>query len=289
MSGTGNGKGIFELLDSMDRRILAWVLMVVIAIPFLSPLGIPITISQPVLDYEDRINELEPGSAILIAISLTPSSAEELGPGCQATMEFLTQTYPDNHEGGKLKIIAVIPGAQSLIVWEEFAQPVIDRSTYEYEVDYVKLGFVSGGETTVARLAEDIKGLLPTDFYGNDLDGMPMMENINDYNDISLAISWDASEQTQHYVKHWASKGVPVGGVVVATMVPTLTTFYMSGDMFGFIGGSRGSAEFEYLINKPGAAIALTDTLSLSHLYLILLVILGNLGYFMKRLGGKEQ
>jgi hypothetical protein len=68
-------------------------------------------------------------------------------------------------------------------------------------------------------------------------------------------------------------------------MVPMMTTFWRAGDMVGFLGGSRGSAEMELLIGEPGAALATTDTLSLSHVYLILLIIIGNLGYIIKRLG----
>ena len=50
--------------------------------------------------------------------------------------------------------------------------------------------------------------------------------------------------------------------------------------MIGILGGLRGGAEYEILINKPGASVAKMDSESISHLYIIALIIIGNIGYF---------
>jgi hypothetical protein len=141
----------------------------------------------------------------------------------------------------------------------------------------------------IARLAEDVPSLIATDNFGEPIENIPVMEGIDDYTDISLIVPWDASEMAAHVVKHWASKGVPVGSIVVGGMVPTMTTFWRADNMVGFIGGSRGSAELELLIGRPGSALATTDTLSLSHSYLIILIIIGNIGYVIRRFGGEKE
>lgn len=278
----------FEKLESIDRRILAWILIFVIAFPYLNPLGIPIEITEPASGFYDTMDALEPGSAVMIVISLTPSSAEEVGAGCTAMVDYLANKYPASHGGEKLKLLLLMASGQGLIVWENFGAAPLDASDYVYGEDYVNLGFISGGETMIARMADDISSLVGTDNFGTPLKDIPMMSDINDYNDIALIVPWDASEMASHVVKHWATKGVDVGSIIVGGMVPTMTTFMKAGDMVGFIGGSRGSAELELLIGEPGSGLATTDTLSLSHLYLIILIIIGNIGYVVKKMGGNK-
>jgi hypothetical protein len=47
--------------------------------------------------------------------------------------------------------------------------------------------------------------------------------------------------------------------------------------------GLTVSAEYEILLEKPGLAVAGVDAVSTSHVYVTLLVIVGNLAYFMTR------
>jgi hypothetical protein len=57
----------------------------------------------------------------------------------------------------------------------------------------------------------------------------------------------------------------------------------------GFIGSARAAAEFESLINKPGEAAVTTDTLSTSHLWLVILIIIGNIGFILERSSSPEE
>jgi hypothetical protein len=57
-----------------------------------------------------------------------------------------------------------------------------------------------------------------------------------------------------------------------------------SGEMKGLIPGLRGAAEYEKLINKPGAATQLMDAQSMAHVVIVFFMALGNMGYAARRL-----
>ncbi|MFQ6003090.1 MAG: hypothetical protein ACE5KJ_05025, partial [Candidatus Zixiibacteriota bacterium] len=59
--------------------------------------------------------------------------------------------------------------------------------------------------------------------------------------------------------------------------------FLASGQIVGLLGGLKGAAEYEILIQKPGMGQRGMDAQSVSHLVIILLVILGNTSYFLRR------
>ncbi len=59
--------------------------------------------------------------------------------------------------------------------------------------------------------------------------------------------------------------------------------YYDSGQIIGFLGGLKGAAEYEVLNGIPGSGVEGMDAQTIAHLFMILLVILGNLGYFLER------
>jgi len=72
-------------------------------------------------------------------------------------------------------------------------------------------------------------------------------------------------------------------------MAPGLYPLLRSGQINGLIGGLRGAAEYETLIDQKGRAIAGMDAQSATHLAIIVLVIICNIFYFLLRKQGKQQ
>jgi hypothetical protein len=59
--------------------------------------------------------------------------------------------------------------------------------------------------------------------------------------------------------------------------------YYLSGDEFGLVAGSRGAAELEALTGYKGDATTTMDSISVSHILLILAIILANIGMWAIR------
>jgi hypothetical protein len=76
-----------------------------------------------------------------------------------------------------------------------------------------------------------------------------------------------------------------LGGGCTGVMAPGLYPLLRSGQINGLIGGLRGAAEYESLIDQKGKAVAGMDAQSATHLAIIVLVIMCNLFYFSLRHG----
>jgi len=59
--------------------------------------------------------------------------------------------------------------------------------------------------------------------------------------------------------------------------------YHDSGQIVGFLGGLKGAAEYEALVGAPGEGIRGMDAQTISHLFIVLMIILGNVGYAMTR------
>ncbi|MGC4096197.1 MAG: hypothetical protein QM706_03695 [Nitrospira sp.] len=72
-------------------------------------------------------------------------------------------------------------------------------------------------------------------------------------------------------------------------MAPGLYPLLRSGQINGLIGGLRGAAEYESLIDRKGKAVAGMDAQSATHVAIIALVIMCNVFYFSHRRASQAQ
>ena len=56
-----------------------------------------------------------------------------------------------------------------------------------------------------------------------------------------------------------------------------------TGQLQGMLTGLKGASEYELLLEKAGFATSASASLSLSHLLILVLIFLGNLGMFLER------
>ena len=80
-----------------------------------------------------------------------------------------------------------------------------------------------------------------------------------------------------------AQYDIPVGAGVTAVMAPKMYSFVEAKQMTGLLGGMKGTAEYEKLVGAPGTATRGMDAQSAAHLLIIFFVLIGNLGFFLKK------
>ncbi len=71
-------------------------------------------------------------------------------------------------------------------------------------------------------------------------------------------------------------------------MAPNYYNYLQSGQIFGLIGGLRGAAEYEELVNHPGKAVRGMFVQSIAHLLIVAFIILGNVTYIIERRRGRK-
>jgi hypothetical protein len=198
------------------------------------------------------------------------------GSGAIATLNLLL-TRP-------VKVIIWSTQAEATGLWPLLESKLIIPEGVEYGVDWVYFGFVAGQESGLAQLAADLSSP-GSDYYGTPLDEMPIMEGVNDYSDVSLVIQNGASGAwPKFYVRQWS---VPFKTplALIQTPVNTLMNlpFRAAGQINWVIWANVGGAELESILGYKGWGTANTDAQNLIHVYTMLLVVIGNIGFHMSR------
>ena len=270
---------IWDKLQNVDRRIFSWILFVLLMIPFVNPIGLPVKVTPPTSDLYDGITapNVEPGDVAIVNFGFGVSAWPECLPGTVVCVKALFR------EG--VKLIFMGPHTDVSLSWAQVQSKASnDFATKEYGVDYVYLGYITGGDSAIAQLASSIRSVYPTDAYGTSLDNIPMMENVDGWEDIELVLSSDTGDWGYYFLTQWQSTyGTRLAEIGIAMLGSSDMPRYLAGNYFGLSIGSRGGAELEMLIGEPDDATVAMDSISVSHLYIVLVVILGNIGYFASK------
>jgi hypothetical protein len=271
-------------LADIDRRVFYWILFIALMVPFLSPIGFPITIAPNTQDLYDGMtgDQVDEGEVWIINFGYGVSAWSECHPAVTVCTKALFR------EGAK--IIFIGPHYDVELTYNKLQDTCReDFATKEYGVDYVFLGYFTGGESVVAQLASDIASVFPQDHFGTPIGDIPMMDGVEDVHDIDGVLSSDTGDYGGHFMTQWQGPyGTKLAEVGIAMNGSTDLPRWQAGNFFGVSVGSRGGAELELLIGELGEATTAMDSISVSHLLLVLAIIIGNLGTITEKLGGKE-
>jgi hypothetical protein len=272
---------LLQRLSQIDRRVFYWILFIALMIPFLNPIGFPITIAENTQDLYDGItgDQVEPGEVWIINFGYGVSAWPECHPGVTVCTKALFR------EDAKLIFMGVHYDVD--LTYNYLQDTVPDFADKEYGVDYVFLGYSINSETTCAQLASNIKSVYPEDHFGTPVSQIPLMEGIDDYSDIDGVLSSDTGDYGGFFMTQWQTAyGTKLAEIGIAMNGSTDVPRWQAGNYFGLSIGSRGGAELEALINEPGEATVAMDSISVSHLLIVIAVILANVGVLSEKWSG---
>jgi hypothetical protein len=271
----------------MDRRwIFASVAIITLAFMTVN-LRLPVIPTEQARGVYEAIESLPPGARVHLSIDYGPGSEAELWP-MQIVM--LRQLFRHN-----AKVIC-----SSL--WTD-GPPMIERGfrevlrelekegiTRKYGTDFVNLGFKAGDRVAIAKIASSFKETFPLDAKGNRTADLPIMQGWDNYKDVNLLITLAVGDPgAPEYIQQAQSRyGVKMVAGVTAVISPQLYPFYQSKNLKGFLGGLAGAAEYEVLAKEPGLAIRGMNVQSAVHLFIVVMVLLGNLAALLLRLRGER-
>jgi hypothetical protein len=156
---------------------------------------------------------------------------------------------------------------------------------YEYGVDYIHLGFIPGGEPSLAAFLADIRGTVTTDFDNNqDLDSYPIMQGVNHATDFYLVV--DSTTQGTLQEGFIRQISFPFEGVnlIIVTSGGTQLEPYFPDQIQGLLYPMpQGGAEIEYLVGIPGPSTAQIALLFTAAIFYVGAIGLGNIAYFLRR------
>lgn len=276
----------WEKFGSIDPRWIYLGMAVLLTFPVLSPLGLAITIDQettvPIFNWVESLN---PGDIVFADVSFSGGSEGELGPQLQAWFRHCLQ------KGVKVVWVAQWNTGERLgyNICSEVAQKLEDEGIHtEYGVDWVYVGWKAGGTTMWRNMQLDFwDACAKTDMLGNSFEDLPLMEKVRKWDKQTckgIMLFTAGSPGVPTYTTYFQDYDIYLGDVAV--QVPGNMNLLRSGQIKGMLCGLPGAAQYEILLEKPGKAVKLMDAQSLGHLWIIVLVILGNIGFYMRRKSG---
>jgi len=270
-----NDKTILWRILNLDRRILYILTIALMSWVLIKPIGLPIQVDEINRNYYDTIESLPPGSIVFASLDIEAGMWGEIGPQMIATLQHLMNK--------DVKFIQVcFYRADGQFVFETMVLPKVNQQDKVYGVDWVNFGYIEGHETAMSAFANNFH--LPVkDAYGNMLEDLPIMDELNDMNDIDLYIDMAGGDVMQAFRQFVVPYDTYTLAGIQASNAPEMQIYIDSGDVHGMLNGLAGAAQYEYLLGKPGLAIKGTDALSVISIYLFILITITNISYVIQR------
>lgn len=271
---------MFERLQTIDRRIIYLLLILVIALALLKPIGLPVKVGDNTKAMFNAIDALPPGSVLWIGMDLGVSTKAEQYPMVTA---LLNHAFQKN-----LKVVAFAMWTQGGQIFQQLVTPVAKKYNKQEGVDYLNIGYKPGNEMALRAMVSDINtGAAGVDQNGKPLSSSPLGQQVKkltaEY--VNFIVDVAAGDPgTTAYLQYVSTpEKIPMAPAVVNVSVPSEMPYVQSGQYKGMMGGLRGAAEYEILAKAPGAAAAGMDSQSLGAALIVLFIIFGNIGYLASR------
>jgi len=252
--------------------LLAAVLIPIFA-PNLVPGGDAVPVAQPVADFAQRVQTLQPGTVVLLSLDYDPSVSTELDWPVREVVDDLKT------RGVRLLVMSTTPTGPGLAARMGLGETA------------TLLGYLPGQEMGLQRMATNLSGAFLVDYQGREIQASAL--GVQSLADVALIIT---AASSQDAVRWWVEQvgtqtDTPICAIVSAAAEPPVRPYYASGQLSGLVSGWVGGLAYRQeaapgtpLDTEGKAAIAAQ---SLGHLAIVVLIVLGNLAYWGKRLLGR--
>lgn len=316
-------ENIWSRMLNLDRRWIFLFIGVVCIVPFFIPFGLPVIPTQHVISIFDYIEGLGPENAIFVSFDFDPGTDPENMPMAVAVTRhafarhipvFFTANAP-LAQGMLESGFAYVTNPHSedyfhVVTWPEWApyreMGITERDQLEaaWEADgnvlpanaagwvfegrdFAKLGYLPYFSLVILGMTSSIAAQYPEDMSGNPLAEMPMLQEHKSLREVDLATTFAGSAACMWWVTYAREKiGLPVAFGVTAVSATDYTIYIQSGQLVGQMGGLRGAAEYEVLLQQkgyfeqPDRAFIGMDVQNAAHLLIFFFIVLGNIAYF---------
>ena len=273
----------WEKLLGMDRRWVYLLVAISVIFPTLVVIKFPVELTPEAEELYNAVQSLPDSSSVFLTFDYYPSTLAETEP---MSIAALNQMFRKNM---KVVTMTTIPlGGPSIA--ERVTRKIAAKYGKIYGVDYVNLGYKANYVAVLKGMGSSIESIYPADNSGTPLKDLPLMQKVKNYNDIKFIFIVADNGIVDYWISIVnAQYGVPVGAGMTAVMAPKMYPFVQAKQLTGLLGGMKGAAEYELLVNLEGTATRGMDAQSLVHLLIIFFVLVGNIAFFASRKKKKGQ
>ncbi|MEO0147628.1 MAG: hypothetical protein ABIL35_02645, partial [candidate division WOR-3 bacterium] len=134
----------------------------------------------------------------------------------------------------------------------------------------------------------DFKSVYNSDVKGTPLDSIDFLQDVKTVKDFDLVVDFAAGATGDNWVQITGARfGIPIIIGSTAVIAPSFYTYWQAGQIKGLIGGLRGAADYERLVNMRGLATIGMLSQTFGHWAILFFIFVGNVLYFFGRRFGK--
>lgn len=264
----------FEKFQHIDSRIMYLLLALTISLPLIFPVKLPIIVSPEAQSVYDAVENMPSDKIVILSNNWAAGTTAENVPQTEALVR---------HMFSRHKKFAVLSfDVQGNKFSYDIASRIGKEMGMKYGEDWVQWGYrpFSNMPLILQGLARDIPNTMVNDMNGTPLSEIPMMKNIKDIKDIGLVEEITSSGTAQYWIAYiYGPYRTPIVYAPTSVMAPSAFNYLDAKQIKGMLLGMKGAAEYEKLINHEARATSGAGSLSSSHLLIIFMIILGNIGY----------
>ena len=282
---------VIEYLSRLDRRIIYLVLAIAVMLPLVIPSVQRVRVMTPVAKLFDAVEAIPEDQILMVDFDYDPQTLPEMEPMGIALLRHAFQR--------RIRVAVLSLYVQPLglakraldQVTEEFNQRATSRAdSIIYGRDYVFLGWQPPPIVPLLGMGISISDVYKNDYYGYRTDSLPMMRRVKNFNDVGILVSLSGATAPLWWVAYSQTRfGVAVGAGITAVSASEFYQYYQTGQFSGLMIGMKGAAEYEELVetkliikDRRKASEAL-GSLTAAHLTMIAFIVVGNIGYFIRR------
>ncbi|NNF44040.1 MAG: hypothetical protein HKN62_13540 [Phycisphaerales bacterium] len=291
---------MYEFFKNLDRRWVFLLMFLAVALPILFQAQFPEKASGLATAVFEKLEALDEGDRVLLAFDFDPASEGELGPMATSFVRHCCEKKL------KMYFMALWPVGEQMITDNINKVIRADFPELVEHVDYVNLGFKAGNEGVIKVVITDLRQLYTTDAAGTSLEDIPMMQGVENIQQMDLMCNVSAGypgtkEWVQYAVTRYPDEITLVAGCT-GVQAPLLYP-YIPQQLPGLLAAIKGAAEYENLVlDKYGQNILVPDEDGemiipgkytegkrrmgpqlIAHILMVLLIIAGNIIYFVGR------
>jgi hypothetical protein len=271
-----------ERLENLPLGIFFLLIVASMAYISVNPLGLPVPVTQQTRDTHAAVDRLNAGDIILVDQGYASGTIAVHEPGLVVVFKHAMSV------GAKIVLVSSATEGPQLF---DRALLKIKPETkgYEYGKDYIHLGYFAGGEPAYAGIIADITSIFTVDYKNTPVDQLEIWSELSapTHEKVGLVYVQSAGgDVCEGWIRQSAVRyDIPMIQQPLEMMVPTILPYYPV-NCQGVLNGGIGAAEYESFGGFPGEAVKLSDMLSVAHLVILVFLILGNIGWYMRPRGG---
>jgi len=265
-------------LGRLDRRFLFLLMALAIVIPYLLRIEPKVIPTQWAKDMYDAVEAVPDGGVVLVSCDYDPGSEAEIYPMNVALF----------HQLRRKNVRVIITE-----LWSQ-AGPLVEKALNKayfsppgkaYGTDVVRLGYKTGGQILISKMVQSIPQAYPTDVKDTPVGKIPAMRGVKSLHDVDLIVTLSAGTPgTKEWIQQAQARiSKPMASGCTAVSAPDFFPYVLSNQLVGLLGGLRGAADYEALVGEPGRAIRGMGPQTFGHLLVVLLIVVGNIGFLVTR------